>query len=462
MGLQLYNTLSKKKESFKPLEKGKVKFYACGPTVYHYVHIGNLRTFIFEDILRRTLEYSDYSVKYIMNITDVGHLTSDGDTGEDKMLKGARREKKTVWEIAEFYTQAFKDDIAKLNIKNPTKFTKATAHIKAQIAMIKKLEKKGFTYQTGGNVYFDTSKYKKYGSLVNLTKSEQARVEKDKNKKNQHDFVLWFTKSKFIDQEMKWESPWGTGYPGWHIECSAMASKYLGEQFDIHAGGMDLAPVHHTNEIAQAEAAYGKKPWVRYWLHGEFLVLKKGEKMSKSTGDFLTLSVLEEKGIAPLDYRYFTLTGHYRKPLTFSWEALESAKVARKKLQDHYWSLGKSATLSTKAKKYEKNFLEEINDDLNMPKALALVWTLLKDKNISDGEKKNLLDSFDKILGLGLAKAKKSSLKIPKEMKALAEQRLVARKEKDWKKSDTLRDKINAAGFDISDESNGKYLLTKK
>ena len=335
MTLTLFNTLTRKKEPFVPIKKNEVGLYTCGPTVYAFAHIGNLRTYIFEDLLKRTLLFNHFNVKHIMNITDVGHLTSDSDTGEDKMLKGAKREKKTVWEIADFYTKAFQSDIKKLNILNPNIWCKATDHIKEQIALIQRLEQKGFTYVAGGNVYFDTSKLEDYGKLarLNLDAEQQSRVDKDENKKNLHDFVLWFTKSKFEEQEMKWPSLWGeAGYPGWHIECSAMSMKYLGEQFDIHCGGIDHINIHHTNEIAQSEAATGKKPWVKYWLHGEFLVIGKDTKMAKSGDNFITLSTLEQRGYHPLDYRYFCLGTHYRMPLTFSFEALDGAKTARKRL----------------------------------------------------------------------------------------------------------------------------------
>jgi len=464
MSLTLYNTLSRTKENFVPLKDKNVGMYACGPTVYNYMHIGNLRSFLFEDILKRTLLFDSFKVKHVMNITDVGHLTSDADVGEDKMLKGARREGKTVWQIADFYTKAFLDDIKKMNLLPPSKLCKATDHIKEQIEMIKVLEKKGYTYFKGGNVYFDTSKLDDYGKLaqLNLRAETQARVEKDLNKKNPHDFVLWFTKSKFQEQEMKWPSSWGkAGYPGWHIECSAMATKYLGKQFDIHCGGIDHIPVHHTNEIAQSEAANSKKPWVKYWLHNEFLVLQR-EKMAKSGENFITLSTLIEKGIDPLDYRYFCLGTHYRKPLMFSYEALEGAKAARKRLNEKFLELKKTDTSSAaKQKKYLDTFTNDINDDLNTPKALAVAWDVLKEENITDKDKHSLLLKFDKVLGLNLKALKKEKLKIPAEVKKLAELRLVARNNKDWKKADELRGRIKELGYVVGDTKDG-YEIKKE
>ncbi|MBT3836489.1 cysteine--tRNA ligase [Candidatus Woesearchaeota archaeon] len=454
MVLILYNTLTRKKEPFKPIVKGNVGLYTCGPTVYHYAHIGNLRSFIFEDVLKRVLLLNKLKVKHVMNITDVGHLTSDSDEGEDKMLKGARREKKTVWEVAEFYTKAFQDDLKKLNIISPNKWAKATDHIKEQISMIQTLEKKGFTYASGGNVYFDTSKSKDYGKLTNLDFESKARVSKDKNKKNQHDFVLWFTKSKFDSQEMKWDSPFGKGYPGWHLECSAMASKYLGEQFDIHCGGMDLAPIHHTNEIAQSEGAFGKK-WVNYWLHSEFLVLKKGEKMSKSSGDFLTLSVLGEKGFDPLVYRYFCLGTSYRNPLMYSEDALVSSGNALRKLYDKILEI--KGTSGKVSKKHLKSFTDAVSDDLNTPKGLAVMWEVLG-SNLKDADKYATLLEFDSVLGLGLKSLKKE--KIPTEVVKLAKERLAARNSKEWAKSDKLREKIRGLGWDIGDTKDG-YDLRK-
>jgi cysteinyl-tRNA synthetase len=461
MPLTLFNTLTRTRERFVPLKDKNVGMYACGPTVYHYAHIGNLRSYIFEDLLKRTLQFNQFKVRHVMNITDVGHLTSDADVGQDKMLLAAFREKKSVHAIADFYTKAFKEDLKKLNILSPNLFCKATDHIKEQIEMIKVLEKKGFTYFRGGNVYFDTSKIDDYGKLaqLGLDADTQARVQHDQNKKNPHDFVLWFTKSKFQEQEMKWDSPFGRGYPGWHIECSAMATKYLGKQFDIHCGGIDHIPVHHTNEIAQSEAANGKKPWVKYWLHNEFLVLGK-EKMAKSGENFITLSTLQEKGFDPLDYRYFCLGTHYRKPLTFSYEALEGAKAARKRLNEKFLELKKTGTVSVKQKKYLQTFTEDMNDDLNTAKALATLWDVLKDESLNDKDKHFLLLTFDKILGLNLKGLKKEKTKIPAEVKKLAEQRLQARSNKDWKKADELRDKIKELGYIVGDTKEG-YELTK-
>ena len=455
MRLRLYNTLSRKKEIFKPIAPPKVGFYTCGPTVYHYAHIGNLRCYIFSDILRRVLLFNKLKVKHVMNITDVGHLTSDADEGEDKMLKGARREKKTVWEIAEFYTKAFQEDFKKLNILPPNIWCKVTEHIKEQIALIKRLEKNGFTYQAGGNVYFDTSKLDDYGKLarldLNAEKKSKSRVGVDLNKKNRLDFVLWFTKSKFQDQEMRWDSPWGNGYPGWHLECSAMSIKYLGEQFDIHTGGIEHIPVHHTNEIAQSEAATGKKPWVKYWIHNEFLVLDKGIKMAKSYDNFLRLATLEEKGFDPLDYRYFCLGTVYRKPLMFSYKAMEGAKTARRKLVERVVGLKKEK--GKVDKEYLKRFTEEVNDDLNTPKGLATFWEVIKDEKLSDGDKYATILRFDEVLGLGLSEVKEE--KIPAEVVKLAEERLEARNNKEWQKADELRDKIKGLGYIVGDTKEG-------
>ena len=461
MKLTLFNTLSRKKEPFVPIKKGRVGMYTCGPTVYNYAHLGNLRSYIFEDLLKRTLLFNNFKVRQVMNITDVGHLTSDADAGMDKMLLGAKRENKSVLQIADFYTKAFKEDLTKLNIIPPDIWCKATEHIKEQISLIKKLEKKGFTYSAGGNIYFDTGKLKDYGKLARLDLKAQKyeRVEKDANKKNPSDFVLWFTKSKFQDQELKWNSPFGTGYPGWHVECSAMAIKYLGEQFDIHCGGIDRIPVHHTNEIAQSEAAVGKKPWVKYWLHNEFLVLE-GQKMAKSGENFITLSTLQEKGFDPLDYRYFCLGTHYRKPLMFGFEALEGARNARKKLFDKILGVKNSNSKENKIqqKKYLIKYEKEINNDLNTPKALAVFWEMLNSNSLSDRDKYILALNFDKVLGFNLGNL--ISEKIPLKITKLAEERLLARNNKDWKKADQLREEIKKLGYNIGDTEQG-YEITK-
>ena len=478
MRLTLYNTLSRKKESFVPIKKGKAGIYTCGPTVYNYAHIGNLRSYIFEDLLKRTLLFNGFKVKQVMNITDVGHLTSDADAGMDKMLIGAKRENKSVLQIAEFYTKAFKEDLSRLSIIPPDIWCKATEHIKEQVSLIKKLEKKGFTYSAGGNIYFDTSKLKDYGKLarLNLNAQKYERVEKDTNKRNPSDFVLWFTKSKFQDQELKWSSPWGSsGYPGWHIECSAMAIKYLGSQFDIHCGGIDHIPVHHTNEIAQSEAAIGKKPWVRYWLHNEFLVLE-GQKMAKSGENFITLSALQEKGFDPLDYRYFCLGTHYRKPLMFSLEALEGARNSLKRINFFIKNIQIFEKVNRKKKqdinikkiiqKSREEFTKKINDDLNTPEALAIIHEFMGKINkkmfpvgIDKRDAKEILDFMEKINSvLGIINFEED--KIPATVKILARQRLLARNSKDWKKADQLREDINRLGYIIADTKEG-YEITK-
>lgn len=468
MGLKLYNTMVRKMEDFIPLKDGEVSIYGCGPTVYNFAHIGNLRTYIFEDILRRTLLYCGYKINHVMNITDVGHLTDDADSGEDKMEKSARETGKTVWDIAKFYTEAFFKDTDSLNILRPEIVCKATDHVQDMIDLISTLEKKNFTYFTGGNVYFSIDKFENYGKLALLDRQKLhagARIEVDTNKKNPHDFVLWFTKSKFENHAMVWDSPWGKGYPGWHIECSAMSMKYLGETFDIHCGGIDHINVHHTNEIAQSEAATGKK-WVNYWLHGEFLVMNK-EKMAKSAGNFLTLEVLKEKGYDPLDYRYFCLAGHYRSQLQFSWESLDGARTARlgiiEKLKLLYIN-GKSYNIPIEggALKYKEEFKASIDDDLNCPKVLAVFWTMLKDSTLSAEEKIALSFDFDRITALSikeqLEKGESVEEEIPESVKQLAEDRSEARKRKDFKEADRLRDEIATLGYEIKDTPNGTSL----
>ncbi len=481
--LKLYNTMSRKKEVFEPLNPPDVKLYTCGPTVYNYAHIGNLRTYVFEDLLRRVLEWNGYVVEHVMNITDVGHLTSDADDGEDKMLKGAQREHKTVWEIAEFYTQAFFEDLAKLNIEMPTIKPKATDHIQDMINQIKQLEKNGMTYVANGNVYFDTSKLSDYGKLAKLERQDLkagARIEVDKNKKNPYDFVLWFTKSKFEDQAMQWESPWGKGYPGWHIECSAMSQKYLGKQMDIHCGGIDHIPVHHTNEIAQSEGATGEKHWVKYWMHGNFLVLGKNEKMAKSANNFLRLQTLIDKGYSPLDYRYFCLQSHYRKELTFSWEGMDAAHNALtnlyRKLSSYiplyyegmdFYNLAEEGKRDPLYNLYCNRFVDAINDDLNIPEALSVFWDALKHINTTENKTSALrvaiISEFDKILGLNILENGRRYLEniIPENIEKLILERDVARKEKNWQKSDELRAEIEKAGFIVKDGPKGTEVQPK-
>jgi len=454
--LKLYNTLTRKKEALKPIKKKQVGFYACGPTIYDYAHIGNLRTYIFNDIVKRVLEYNKYNVKHVMNITDVGHLTSDADTGEDKLEKGAKREKKTVWDIADTYTKHFKKDLKNLNILPPDIWIKATDTIKEQIDLIKKLEKKGFTYTIDDGVYFDTSKAKDYGQLWGNKKpvelKEGARIGKVKGKKLPTDFALWKLTQKGVKRQMEWDSPWGRGFPGWHTECVVMGIKELGIPFDIHTGGIDHISVHHTNEIAQAQAVYNKK-LSNVWMHGEFLVMK--EKMSKSKGNFIILDTLIEKKINPLAYRYLCLTAHYRSKLTFSWKSLEGAQNALKNLYQKITALEDNNGKPNE--EYGKKFSELINNDLDMPKAIALMWKMIDDKKLSGKQKRKLLLDFDKVFGLGLGKIKKQ--KIPKNILELANTREQHRKNKEWKKSDEIRSKIEKAGYEIEDTEQGAKII---
>ncbi|MBS7621782.1 cysteine--tRNA ligase, partial [Candidatus Bathyarchaeota archaeon] len=413
--IYLFNTLTRRKERFVPIEKGKVRMYCCGPTVYWYAHIGNFRTYIFEDVLRRVLEFNGLEVKHVMNITDVGHLTSDADTGEDKMEVGAKRERKTVWEIADFYTGKFFEDAERLNILKPTIVCRATDHISDMISFIKKLEGRGYTYIIDDGVYFDTSKLKNYGKLtgmdfekLNENLKAGARVEFNPNKRNVTDFCLWRFSPRDRKRQMEWESPWGVGFPGWHIECTVMGMKYLGENFDIHCGGIDHIPIHHTNEIAQAEAVTGK-PLANYWLHGAFLVFGKSMKMAKSAGEIITVQTLVDEGFDPLAFRYLCLTAHYRSELVFTWESLKSAQNALFTLREHVRSLAENLesekSRSPKFEEYHEQFLKIINDDLNMPKALALTWTLVREeKTLTNREKYDLLMEFDKVFALDLAR----------------------------------------------------------
>jgi len=464
--LKLRNTLTRQTGEFKPLKNKKVGLYACGPTVYDYAHIGNLRAYICWDILRRVLKMDGYKVKYVMNITDVGHLTSEDENGLDKMEKGAEREKKSAWEIAEFYTDAFKKDIAALHIAEPDIWCRATEHIKEQIKLIKKLEKKGFTYRTTDGIYFDTAKLNDYGKLAGLLKQKLrggTRVGLG-GKKSITDFALWKFSPKLKKRQMEWESPWGVGFPGWHIECSAMSVKYLGQPFDIHCGGIDHIPVHHTNEIAQSEAAEGK-PLANWWLHNEFLVLTGGpassaggEKMSKSKNNFFTLRSLIERDLPPLAYRYFILQTHYRKQIAFSWEALAAAKTGLEHLY--------AAARRLKQEKNGKNedgatadkFYAALNNDLDTPRAMAILWTALKTGRLS----LKTLIKFDDALGLGIKAAlEKKSEEITATAHTLAAERDLARKNKDWKKSDELRDRLVALGYKVEDGPAGTKINKK-
>jgi len=468
--LKLFNTLGRKIEDFVPIIANEVGLYTCGPTVYNFAHIGNLRTYLFEDILRRTLEYLGYSVKQVMNVTDVGHLTDDADQGEDKMMKSAREQGRSAWDIAEFYSEAFFKDLELLNILKPTIICKATEHITEMIELIKRIEDNGFTYSAGGNLYFNIAKLKSYGKLARLDQQKLkagARIEVDKNKKNPHDFVLWFTRSKFEHQAMIWDSPWGRGYPGWHVECSAMSIKYLGEQFDIHCGGVDHISVHHTNEIAQSEAATGKN-WVNHWLHGEFLVLNK-KKMAKSSGKFLTLEGLLEQGFEALDYRYFCLGAQYRSQLQFSFEGLEGAKSARTNMAERLINLQGEVEESgtqpgetvpgvkrgAKAEEHLAAFIDNICDDLNTPRALADFWGLLKDNGILAAEKLKILYEMDKVLGLDIAKLKLQDEEIDEQIKMLIKERDLARAGKDFQRADKIRAELSALGIILRDTPSG-------
>lgn len=461
---QFYNTLSRKVETLIPNEDGKIAMYTCGPTVYHFAHIGNLRSYIMEDVLEKTLRYLGYEVKRVMNITDVGHLSSDADTGEDKMLKGAKREHKTVMEIAKFYTDKFFEDCAKLNIKTPDVVEPATNCIDEFIHMIEVLIEKGYAYQAGGNVYFDTSKLDDYYVFSSQSEKEllvgvRDDVEEDANKKNKNDFVLWFTKSKFEDQALKWESPWGIGYPGWHIECSCISMKHLGEYMDIHCGGVDNIFPHHTNEIAQSESYTGHK-WCNYWFHVQYLNDKSG-KMSKSKGDFLTVSLLEEKGYDPVVYRMFCLQSHYRKPLEFSYEALDNIKSAYVKLVKRIQDLKADGSVETeKFREYKERFEKELCNDLNTSMAITVVYDLLK-ADMSDATKRALIEDFDKVLSLNLLTAvvEEANTGVDAEMEAyilaMIEERKAAKKEKNFARADEIRDILLEKGIILEDTREG-------
>lgn len=457
MTLKLYNTMSRKKQVFKPLKEKEVGLYTCGPTVYWFAHVGNFRAYIFADTLKRVLEFNGYKVNHVINVTDVGHLTSDADEGEDKLERAASKEGKTAEEISHFYFEAFHQDFEKLQLEEPSKWVWATKHISEQIKMIEILEEKGYTYKTSDGIYFDSSKFNDYGKLSkkNIKELQGGKRINLGEKKNKTDFALWKFSEEPGKRQQEWESPWGLGFPGWHIECSAMSSKYLGKQFDIHTGGEDHIPVHHENEIAQSECAFGVHPWVNYWMHNAFLQIPGG-KMSKSSGKIQTISQLEEKGFSAFDYKYFIYSAHYRKPLTWTMEGLESAKKGLNKLRKQI------SEIKDDGKKNEKvleDFKKAINDDLNMPNALAILHKLVSDEN-AEG-KYQTIKEMDKVFALDLFNYEEKKIEVPLKIKELAEKRIKAREEKNWKESDRLRDEITDNGYEIIDTKEG-YEINKK
>lgn len=475
MTIKLYNTMSRKVEEFKPLIPGHVGFYSCGPTVYHYAHIGNLRAYIHADILKRMFIENGFDVKHIMNLTDVGHLTSDEDSGEDKMEKGAKRENKSVWDIAKMYTDAFFQDTDALNIIRPTFTPKATDYISEQIEQVKKLEKLGYTYEIPGDgIYYDTSKFAAYGALGGQNLNELragARINENDNKKNPTDFALWKFSPTGTKRAMEWDSPWGRGFPGWHIECSAMSSALLGDHFDIHTGGIDHVKIHHTNEIAQSEPLIGK-PWVNYWVHFEFLIEKNTQKMSKSNGEFLTLSVLQGKGYDPITYKYLILLGHYSQQIEFSFEALDAATNGYKNIIRKVSETLKSATDNTEVinksifELWHKRILDTISDNLKTAETLVIFQELLKDNSVNPITKIELFKFVDRLLGLQfLDRAQKlldsENIDVPSEIQKLADARTHAKFEKNWALSDELRNQIDAAGWNILDTKDGIKIIKK-
>lgn len=465
--MKLYNTLSKKIEEFIPNEKGIVKMYTCGPTVYHFAHIGNLRTYIFEDVLQKSLEYLGYDVKRVMNITDVGHMTSDGDEGEDKMLKGAEREHKTVYEIAQFYTEAFMNDIEALNIKKPAIIEKASDHIDMYIKMIETLLEKGYAYKSAGNIYFDVTKFPNYYELSGKNSEDllvgvREDVEEDKAKRNPADFGLWFTISKFENQVMKWDSPWGVGYPGWHIECSGISYQYLGEHLDIHCGGVDNIFPHHTNEIAQSESFVGHK-WCNYWCHGEHLNDSSG-KMSKSKGEFLTLSLLKSKGYDPLVYRLFCLNSHYRSQLVFSYEAMDATKNAYQKLRSKVEAINKELDGEIDdniVSKFQEQFKKALENDLNTANAITTLYDVLK-ADCNNATKRNLIASFDLVLSLDLLKEQNIEQELEDYIQKMIEKRNEAKKNKDYTLADQIRGELQEKGIELKDTREGTTYTIKK
>ncbi len=460
MNIYFYNTLTKQKEIFKSLEKDKVKMYSCGPTVYKNATIGNMRTNLFQDTLRRVLRYNGYEIKHVMNITDVGHLVSDGDEGEDKMLKSAKEEHKTPMEIAEYYTKLFFKDLDRLNIERPEVVCKATDHINEMLEMVKKIIERGYGYETSTAIYFDVSKLDEYGILSGIKLDEQksgARVEVDPEKRNPYDFALWIKAPE--NHLMKWDSPWGPSYPGWHIECSAMSTKYLGEEFDIHTGGIDLIPTHHENEIAQNKGACGKIP-AHYWMHGEYLLINGG-KMSKSLGNVYLMDDIINRGYDPLTYRLFNFSCHYRGKLNFTWEGMDSAAISLTRLREGYQKHleGKAIIKNEIIEDLENRFHKAINDDLNMPLAMSVVWETVKypEKSVQLAE---LLKKFDTVLGIKIDQ--KEKVEIPEEIQELIEQRKKAREDKNWAESDRLRDLILEKGYIVKDTKNGIEVTKSK
>ena len=459
MDIYFYNTLTKQKDLFKPIEEGKVKIYSCGPTVYKDATIGNMRTNIFQDVLRRVLKYNGYELKHVMNITDVGHLVSDGDEGEDKMLKSAREEHKSPLEIAEHYTKLFFRDLERLNIETPEVVCKATDHIKEMLEMVQKIMKNGYAYETSTAIYFDVSKLDKYGILSGINLNDQkagARVDIDPEKRNPYDFALWIKAP--ANHLMKWDSPWGPSYPGWHIECSAMSTKYLGEEFDIHTGGIDLVPTHHENEIAQNKGACGKNP-AHYWIHGEYLLINGG-KMSKSLGNTYLIDDIIARGYSPLAYRLFNYSCHYRGKLNFTWEGIESANTSLIRLREGYQKhLNGNSDISDEIiADMENRFHQAINDDMNMPLALSVVWEAVKYPEKSP-KIAQLLKKFDTVLGIKIDEVQET--KIPQEILDLVEERKQARSDKNWSESDRLRDLIAEKGYIVKDTKDGTEVLKK-
>jgi cysteinyl-tRNA synthetase len=452
MTIKLYDTYSRSLRDFAPLNPPEVTLYTCGPTVYDYAHIGNHRAYIFEDVLRRVLEFNGYPVRHVMNITDVGHLTSDADTGEDKMEKGSRRTGKTAWEIAEFYTAAVREDMQRLNIQEPTIWCRATDHIPEQIEFIRAIEQNGYTYRTSDGIYFDTSKLPDYGYMARLVLDglhAGARVDMGE-KRNPTDFALWKFSPPDQQRQMEWDSPWGVGFPGWHIECSAMSAKYLGSFFDIHCGGEDHIAVHHSNEIAQTQACYGTR-LANFWMHCHFLLLDEA-KMSKSAGGFLRVQTLIDRGMDPMAYRFFCLGAHYRANLNFAWDGLEGAARALDRLRAAVHEWGEPAATPDPA--LVEKFTDQINEDLNTPRALAVAWDVVK-SDLPQAVRKATILHFDKVLGLRLAEWKPAEVTVPQEILDLVEQRQQARKEKRWKDADAFRDQVTAAGYEIEDTPQG-------